>query len=595
MADDELFIAHSASAEVSCFLAQGWPLPTRVIDTMVETARLWNGKMTPEGGNESIHTPSLLRSLAYFGIPTRSAVEKKAIVDEILETIRHGRRFTPEAIEKYLGYCMDDADDAGTLLAALIYASDLADPLRFNQAVWRGRCVSVLTVPEAIGTSLDMPLIKRFNTHWEAIEKGLIRTLGASYAVRRAEHLEPQPIFREDGSLDLWAFALYLTQQGIAWPRTPTGLPDTKDKTFGEQAEIHPQLGNLAQLMKLTKKTRLGVGDLAIGLDGRNRTSMRPFASKTGRNQPSGSAYLYTHSAWLRYFAQPPKGRVLIILDWKAQELGVAAALSGDEALWEAAVSGDPYTAFGAQTGLSEEEAKKNRGLLKATVLGVQYGMTAHGIAVRNKISFARAGRLLADHKRIYAKFWGWSLGAAKYACEGFALETKLGWRFGWPPGSRTTVKATTARNWPVQSTAADMMRLAIALMVEAGLAVCAVVHDAFVLEAAVEDVERVLACAIGCMDQASEMLLGDGRRIRVSPTVVFPPGWRQDPRLVKRLEEAGVTIYFDRYSDPRGAEMFATAMKLLEEAEAKTGGRVSGYRGVRVSECLGKGGGVGV
>jgi hypothetical protein len=588
MADDELFIAHSASAETSCFIQLNWLLPTRVLDTMVETARLWNGKMVPEqSNNDSIYTPGLLQSLAYFGIPARSAGEKEAMINLILDTIRTGRPFTREIIEKALAYCMDDADDVGKLLGALIYASDVADPLRFNQAVWRGRSVAALTVPEAVGTPLDMPLVKRFNTHWEAIERGLIQTLGAPYP----------GVFREDGSIDLWGFAGYLAQRGIPWPRTPTGLPDTKDETFKEQAELHPELSNLAQLLKLTKRARLGVGDLAIGPDGRNRTAMRPFASKTSRSQPSGSAYLYTHSAWLRYFAQPPKGRALIILDWKAQEPGVVAVLSGDEALWQAAISDDPYVAFGIQIGQTAEEAKKNRALLKATVLGVQYGMTAPGIAVRNQISVARATRLLADHQRVYAKFWAWSLGAAKYASEGFSLETRLGWRFGWPPQSRVAIKGTTARNWPAQSGAAEMTRLALVLLVEARLAVCAVIHDAFVIEAKVGDVERVLAQAMGIMDQASEMLLGEGRRIRISPTIVFPPDWRMDPRMLKRLEKASVTVYFDRYRDPRGAEMFATAMRLLEEAEAKTGGLsvsgsegvgMSGPEGVGVSGCAG-------
>jgi hypothetical protein len=572
VADDELFVAHSATAEVGCFIAQGWPLPTRLIDTMVETARLWNGKMVSEpGSKDSIYTPGLLQSLAYFGIPARSVGEKKAMVELILDTIRLKRHFTPEIIEKALSYCMDDADDVGRLLAALIYASDLADPLRFRQAVWRGRGVAALTVPEAIGTPLDMPLVKRFDEHWEAIEKGLIQTLGAPYP----------GVFRKDGSFDLWAFAGYLAQRGIAWPRTPTGLPDTRDDTFKEQAEIHPELINLAQLMKLTKRTRLGVGDLAIGRDGRNRTSMRPFASKTGRNQPSGSAYLYAHSAWLRYFAQPPPDRALIILDWKAQELGVAAVLSGDEALWEAAVSDDPYVAFGTQIGQSPEEAKAGRGLLKATVLGVQYGMTAQGVAVRNKISVAKATRLLAEHKRIYSRFWAWSLGAAKYASEGFSLETKLGWRFGWPPGSRATVKDNTARNWPVQSSAAESMRLGLVLMVEARLQICAVIHDAYVIECGVADIEHTLACAMDCMNQASEMLLGAGRRIRISPAVVFPTDWRMNPKLVQKLEGAGITVYLGRYRDPRGAEMYAMAVKLLEEAEAKASVRVS------VGECV--------
>jgi hypothetical protein len=78
MADDELFLAHSASAEVSCFIALGWQVPTRALDTMVEMARLWNGKKVRQPGDkESIFTPGLLDSLAYFCIPARSVPKRK--------------------------------------------------------------------------------------------------------------------------------------------------------------------------------------------------------------------------------------------------------------------------------------------------------------------------------------------------------------------------------------------------------------------------------------------------------------------------------------------------------------------------------------
>ena len=54
MADDELFIAHSVTAETSCFIALEWPLPTRIIDTMVEVARLWNGKKILDTGRQGL-------------------------------------------------------------------------------------------------------------------------------------------------------------------------------------------------------------------------------------------------------------------------------------------------------------------------------------------------------------------------------------------------------------------------------------------------------------------------------------------------------------------------------------------------------------
>ena len=333
-------------------------------------------------------------------------------------------------------------------------------------------------------------------------------------------------------------------------------MPILDEKIREEQVELFPEMKNFSDLLTMQGRTRLGVGSLAIGPDGRNRTRLRAYTTKTGRCAPSSSAYIYAQSKWLRHLIRPPANRALLVFDWKAQELGVAAVLSGDEALWEAAVSDDPYVAFGLQIGQSEEEAKAHRTLLKATVLGVQYGMTAHGIAARNKISLARAERLLSQHKQIYSRFWGWSLGAAKHACEGFILETRLGWQYGWPPQSRVPVKATTARNWPVQSTAAEAMRLATCLLVEERLSLCAVIHDAFVVETAAKDAERDEARVIAVMDQASEMLLGEGRRIRIKSEIICHP---------------------DRYEDEGGREMFEAIMRLLVEVEEKQGGKVTG------------------
>jgi DNA polymerase-1 len=537
MADDELFLAHSASAEVSCFIALGWPLPTRVIDTMVEVARVRNGGVVRQLDDEdSVYEPSLLRSLVYFGIPARSAGEK----DEMIALVLRGGPYTLREIEDIQAYCATDGDDAAKLIVALFYASDLADSQRFLQAVWRGRCVTALTVVQMTGTPLDIPLVKRFMVHGQAIEDGLVDTFGAEYP----------GVFKEDRSLDMWGFAEYLSQRKIPWPRTAkTGMPVLDKKIREEQVELHPELKNLSELLTLQARTRLGVGDLEIGLHGRNSTRLRPFTTKTGRCAPSGSGYLYTQSKWVRFFARPPESRALLTFDWKACEIAVAAALSGDEALWDAAVSDDPYIAFGGQLGQSKEEAKVNRPLLKATMLGVQFGMTGHGIATRNKIPIGRAERLLAEHKRIYAKFWLWSLGAAKHACEGSILETRLGWRFGWPPQSRAPVNSRTARNWPVQSTAAEMMRLATVLAIEARLSVCAVIHDAFVVETALRHTERNRNQMLAIMNQASEMVLGEGRRIRVKREVIRYP---------------------DRYEEKDGAEMFKTAMRLLAEAEAR-------------------------
>ena len=296
LADDELFIAHSVTAEVSCFIALKWSIPTHIVDTMVEVARLWNGKKVRDPDDKDlIFEPSLLRSLAYFGIPCRGTGEKDATIDLVLR----GGSYTPEEIKRILAYCMDDVEDAARLAGALFLATDLAEPLRCRQAAWRGRNVAVLAAVEATGTPLDMPLVKRLVTHDQAIADGLVDVLGAAYP----------GVFREDRSLDKKGLSKYLEGKGIPWPRTPkTGMPILDEKIRKEQVELYPEMKNLDELLRLQGRTRLGPEDLVIGSDGRNRTRFRPYTTKTGRCAPSSAAFIFAQSKWLRYLTPAPPG-----------------------------------------------------------------------------------------------------------------------------------------------------------------------------------------------------------------------------------------------------------------------------------------------
>ena len=70
---------------------------------------------------------------------------------------------------------------------------------------------------------------------------------------------------------------------------------------------------------------------LPIGRDGRNRPSLFPFGTATGRNAHAKS--LYNAHAGMRSFMVFPADTIGVYLDWRTQEVGIAAALSGDQAL----------------------------------------------------------------------------------------------------------------------------------------------------------------------------------------------------------------------------------------------------------------------
>jgi hypothetical protein len=100
---------------------------------------------------------------------------------------------------------------------------------------------------------------------------------------------------------------------------------------------------------------------------------------------------------WLRGLIKPPPGYAIAYIDWKQQEFGIAAALSGDTAMQAAYRSGDSYLAFAKQASLAPPGATKDthrgqRELCKQCVLGVIFGMKEIGLACA---SISRASLLV--------------------------------------------------------------------------------------------------------------------------------------------------------------------------------------------------------
>jgi hypothetical protein len=111
----------------------------------------------------------------------------------------------------------------------------------------------------------------------------------------------------------------------------------------------------------------------------------------------------------------------------------------------------------------------------------------------------------------MFPDFFRWSDVFAYRGLSGATMHSPLGWQFrprrwkhGEPPDR-------TSRNFPVQSAAADIMRVASILAFEAGIAICAIIHDAFVIEAAVAvaDIEKVIAKMQAITEQASVIVIG--------------------------------------------------------------------------------------
>lgn len=520
---DTLILAYFAPAEMQCFQTLNWDPPECLVDLFVEFRRLTNGQALAYGR-------SLVGALLHFGLEDFVPSEK----DEMRQLILSGGPWSEAQQTAILDYCKADVDALEPLFATMLYRG----PWTFDdlgQALIRGRYMSAVGAMQFHGIPIDLDVFTQLRKNWPALKSKLIARVDAAFGVY------------ESGSFKEALFEAYLAKQGIAWPRLVTGRLKLDRDTFSSMSKRHPQIRPLHELRKTLGELRLN--GLAVGDDGRNRTMLSPFSSKTGRNQPSTSKFVFGPSKWVRGLIKPTEGTALAYLDWGSQEIAIAAALSGDDLLWEAYASGDPYIAFAIQAGLAPEGATKAshkaiRDRCKQVVLGTNYGMTAHGVAEAAGIHVLEARDLLQKHRDTYRTFWKWADANKDCGLLGLPLQTCFGWQIQATEG---IVKANTFLNWPMQAHGAEMMRIACCLAVERGIKLCAPIHDALLIETPIELIHADVAALKQCMADAGELVLGKGRVCRV---------------------DAEIIRYPDRFMDENGVAMWEQVMEILDEIE---------------------------
>lgn len=274
---------------------------------------------------------------------------------------------------------------------------------------------------------------------------------------------------------------------------------------------------------------QLRLNDLAVGADGCNRCLLSPFRSETGRNQPSNSRFIFGPSRWIRGLIRPPQGYGLAYIDFSSQEIAIAAALSGDELMMQGYAEGDPYLAFAKAARLAPPDATKAshkavRDRCKAVVLGVNYGMGADALAASLDISRAEANELMRLHRDTYRRFWAWSDEIVTSAMLTGEMQTVFGWR----RRVGADVNARALMNFPMQANGAEMMRAAAIAATEAGIEVCAPVHDAFLIQAPLARLDEHVEQMRALMTKAGEAVAG-GFPVRTDATVVRYPNRYMD------------------------------------------------------------------
>src|SRR5258708_8219963 len=161
--------------------------------------------------------------------------------------------------------------------------------------------MSAVASIEHVGTPIDVELLERLRQRWAVIKETLIARVDSQYGVY------------EGTTLKQHLFERWLAKNGIAWPRTATGLLSIENDTFRDMAKAHPEVNELKELVH--SLSELLLDRLAVGCDGFNRCLLSPFGSRSSRNAPSSAKFIFGPAVWMRGLIKPPAGWGVAYID----------------------------------------------------------------------------------------------------------------------------------------------------------------------------------------------------------------------------------------------------------------------------------------
>jgi DNA polymerase I len=544
---DTLVVAYSAWAELTIFMTLGWKFPEHIFDQHTAYLAASNilAPYDPDTPRKREHKrlPDACRA---YGIEGWEQIDKGTIAQDIGEG-----RWGKYGREAVFAYCEEDVRMSTLLLREQLQGRrghpSLPPASAKHVLHWSNYGAKTVAKIQARGMLIDTHFWNLVQENKAAVIRSLLQRFDPSQG-------SDTPIYTPEGEWSYERFEQHLVREGIpAWPRLESGRLDIDGDAFRLMYHA-PGIEGLHAL-----RDSLGVvvrAKLPIGHDGRNRPSLFPFCTATGRNAHAKS--LYNVHAGMRSFMVAPPDTILVYLDWRTQEVGILAALSEDRALMNDYASGDIYHALAKLCGLTTDNNVKRwkvehpevRQRMKSLQLGINYGMGVPSLAKGLDRHPLIASGIIERHRRRYPRAWEYRTEQVQAAMLDRRMETE----FGWPLCLSTSPNERTLFNFPMQGNGAEMLRLAAWRLCEADIIPNMLIHDGILLEA--HNQEEI--------DQAIDIMRVSGREVC--------RGLEIGVDIDQRLENGA------RYRDKRpvAQKMWATMMETLQEIGALQRGQAA-------------------
>jgi hypothetical protein len=507
----DLFISHNLISEAKYLLRLGITPPHRWWDSMLAWRFISNAEVVPRYG--------LTKALVKNGLPYAYDDDDKKRLQKWIGELRFDPS-SPEDRRTIRDYCLEDCAGAARLYRHLVGKVPACWMKYVTEFCLESARMGLRGIP------VDMGRHEALLERKDEIVREVTGEVNATC-----------PVF-VNGQLSRRCFLAWCARNGVGWPTSVSKDTGRKGfsldkRTFERMKDRHPFIKAVHEANKTAKQ----LNDRALAVDaatGRHFFGEIPLGTKTGRTSFKG--FLLSAPKWMRFLMVPRSPEhVLVGVDFEAEEILLAAALSHDTAMLAGYESRDPHMSFAIRAGAAPEGATKDthravRKKYKVVNLAVNYGQTAYGLAQSTGMHYQEARRLLAQHRRVYGAYASWS---DAYTTRAFRLG-KCETIRGWPRKVTRADNPRSVANHPIQGSGGDLMRLAVVYLSRCGLPLLATNHDGFLFECLRSDLPRLREAVNAALRLAVNQLF-PGLPMRWS-FEVFEDRYREDDEGVESV-----------------------------------------------------------
>lgn len=535
---ETIFLGWAISgAEVPCLyqlMGYNWCIQTKWIDLWVEY-KMWI--LTHQDFVSFSKKDSLLSAIDCFNLNDKYDAAKEDILKLILYDnqnrfrIHHdGLNYTISEVEKILHYCEQDTLILRHITEKIALLSESYGIHIFtHERLSRGEfcMLSGISYEAGNGFPMDIDKVKTIFAQRDRIKK-LIQ-IECNHKTKYHIYM---PVYKGPVHKKILVkysfchknFEKYVIENNLyeLWERTEKGKQlrldeDYLDEMLSNHKDVLEPVYHARNTLKQLNSTDLSV---LMNKEGYIKCPPFPFHQKTSRSSPKPKlGFILNLSPWLRMLIKPKQNRAFVSIDFKSQEVLIAAVLSHDEQMLDSYLK-DYYLQTAIKTGFAPENATKKthnhiRNPFKGISLGTLYGLQIKSLTFRfmalnkewsQEEACYEAIRYFENHKQIYYKYWEFIQSNYENSMEKgyFKVDAESGWIYFMRDDTRTT----QIQNLPCQSWGAEMMRYSHNDCIKQKIFVIPL-HDSLNFECSLDEAIELSQKVSSIMCEASKRLLG--------------------------------------------------------------------------------------